>query len=88
MGGTLTKSLPVTGRLLVRQCLSRCRLERGWSWVGGLPSTLLGPEATGRLSLVESGRVFLEDTGHRIVGIPASVLVVVSADCLVGSSVA
>ncbi len=71
----------------------------GWNVVvtgtRGPPSTLLGPEATGRLVsrlLVPCGscgcgdgcRVFLEDTGHWVVRRPAGVPVVVCTDCLGG----
>jgi hypothetical protein len=52
MGGTLTKSLPCRGWLLVRRYVSPPGGAAGWNAVyrvvGGSPSTLLGPEATGR----------------------------------------
>ena len=77
--------------LLVAWCLLvRLVSALAWAWVGtgtwGRPVACRAHCWVLRQPAV--GRGFLGGTGHRVVVIPAGLLVVVSAGCLVGSSVA
>jgi hypothetical protein len=79
MGGTLTKSCSCSG-------------EGQYAPLGGWNAeTVVGVVRRAHCWVLRQpavGRGFLGGTGHRVVVIPAGLLVVVSAGCLVGSSVA
>jgi hypothetical protein len=62
--------------------------ERGGHGAGGLLSTLLGPEATGRLSCGRVVGCFCEDTGHWVAVQTGRLAGGGGCGCLVGSSVA